>query len=59
MKPIDMIILIGAITLVAFAITVAIVRKKKGKSGCGCNCNGCSGCASKNTCPTQQNDKEE
>lgn len=51
MEPIDVIILISAIGIVAAVIALSIVRKKQGKSSIGCNCSSCNGkcgaCASK------------
>lgn len=50
MKPIDVFILIIAVSVVASVIAWSIIRKKQGKSvGCDCgsckgNCDGCKSC---------------
>lgn len=44
MKPLEIIILVGAIALVVFTIVFNIVRKKKGKTSCGCSTGACSSC---------------
>lgn len=55
MKPLEIIILIGAISLVIFTIVINIIKKKKGKLPCGCDIsNGkCSGCMFSNNCKNQ------
>ena len=56
MKPIDVIILILAVAVVAGVIAWQIIRKKQGKSGC-CDCSSCSGgCAN---CPSRKTEKTE
>lgn len=47
MNPIDWIILIGAVAIVAGSIWAWLRRKKTGKTGCGC---GCSTCPHGSTC---------
>lgn len=44
MEPIEIIIIIAAIAIVAGVIVSAIVRKKKGKTGCDCGCSSCPHC---------------
>ncbi len=43
----EILILIGAVALVALPIVLHFVNKKKGKSGCGCDCGvkNCPHCA--------------
>ncbi|MDR3186673.1 MAG: FeoB-associated Cys-rich membrane protein [Christensenellaceae bacterium] len=51
---VDVIVGIGAASLVVFSIIYAIVRKKKGKTSCGCDCPGCSG-----SCGCDKDEKEK
>lgn len=42
MKPIDILLLIGAALLIGGIIAYLIVSRRKGKHvGCGCGCSGC------------------
>lgn len=47
MKPIDIIILVGAVVVVAGVVIAWIINRKKGKTSCGCDCAHCSGCKTK------------
>jgi hypothetical protein len=49
MEPIDIIIFIAAVAIVAGVIVWSILRKKQGKPiGCDCSsCDGCCGCPAK------------
>lgn len=61
MKPLEIIILIGAIALVIFTVVINIVKKRKGKLPCGCDIGNdnskCSGCAFSKDCKNQNNDE--
>jgi hypothetical protein len=50
MTPIEIVILIAAVALVAFTVIYNINKRKKGKIGCDCggsDCGSCSGCGTK------------
>ena len=57
MDALAVIILIGAVALVAFTVVFNIVRKRKGKSSCGCS--GCNGCPSAGTCGAKKPAKDD
>ena len=40
----EILIIIGAVALVAGVLIAAVIRKKKGKTSCDCRC-GCSHCS--------------
>lgn len=45
MKAVEIIILIGAVAVVAGVIIAGLWKKKKGKGGCcGCDCSSCACC---------------
>lgn len=45
MKPIDVLIALFAVGIVAFSIYISRKNKKKGKTSCGCDCANCPGCS--------------
>ncbi|MBQ7235682.1 MAG: FeoB-associated Cys-rich membrane protein [Clostridia bacterium] len=46
MQPIEIIVIIACVVIVAGVIVKSIIDKKKGKTSCGCDCSKCSGCSS-------------
>ena len=55
MKPIDVIIILASVLVVALVIIKSVKDKKKGKTSCGCDCTNCKGCSSK--FPNDKNSK--
>lgn len=56
MKPIDIILIIGAVLIIGGIIAYLIISKRKGKNvGCGC---GCSGCPNASACGGGKAEKE-
>lgn len=53
MQPIEIIVIILAVSLVSFTIIYNIIRRKQGKSSCGGDCSKCS------SCPNREESKEQ
>ena len=65
LKPIDYILIVGAIVVTVVLVVIILWRKAKGKSGCGCDCGSCKNCPSAQACKgncggcTAREDQEE
>lgn len=57
MKPIDIVIIVLAIAVVAGVVAYSVWKKKTGKGGCGCGCDGCG--ASCNGCPSAKKEEKD
>ncbi len=55
MQPIEIIVIIACVVIVAGVIAKSIINKKKGKTSCGCDCSKCSGCS---TCKVEPNKED-
>ena len=45
MQPIEIIVVILSVAIMASVIICSIIRKKRGKTGCGCDCADCAHCS--------------
>jgi hypothetical protein len=54
MGPIDIAIIVLAVSMVVGVVAYNLWKKKKGKGGCGC---GCNGCPSAGSCSAAQSKK--
>lgn len=46
MEPIEIIVIVACVLIVALVIIKSIIDKKKGKTSCGCDCINCNRCSS-------------